>query len=672
MTFVRLGKQEFFVYPEKILKALQRAQANIHSGNPAAALDDLAKAVQKFPNGFDCWMLLGQARGMLNDQASAEACFKKATTIQPKNPDAWYNLGISFAMRGMHEQALSAYSNAVNAAANPHPDMLLNLGSCFLQLDRYEEAIAVFTDIAPPNDTSDVWTLLGMSYQGLDRYKEALSAYLKAVERGGGGYTLNLNLGTCYDTLGDYENAARYAEAALQFKPGDDVALCNLGLACFSTGDVARAMKVFAQSASQAAVGCRLGILNYIDPANPVMLKREHEDAMRHLAGNPFPVTPNPEMADGSPLRIGFVSADFREHPVAFFLEGMLKHIDRSRFKLFFYSGVRKEDAVTARFHSLGGEWRNIFGRDDEVLAGMVASDKIHILIDLAGLTNGSRLAVFARRMAPVQATYLGYSATTGVQAMDYLLTDDVLDPQGQTEDHYTERLVRLGSVFATYTPPAPDIAVLPLPMLGHGFPMFASFAQLRKISPSTVKLWCDVLKAVPLARMMVMSKGLGATVTANNFRAQFAAHGIGPARLILRDAGLLHEYLEAHNDVDLILDTAPWSGHTTTLHGLWMGVPTLTVAGRHHAGRFSEMVLRSVGLDGYIVASNDAFCQKLVGLADDPQELVAFREQGRNILLNSDLCNHAALARRFEDACFGMWQEYASKCSFLFAPIGN
>lgn len=647
------------MYSEKILQALQRARANINSGNPAAALDDLAKAVQRFPREFDGWLLFGQAKGLLDDHAGAEVCFKKAAAIQPNNPDGWFNLGMSFSIRGMYEQALAAYSRAVSVTGNPHPDMLHNLGSCFLQLGRYEEAIRVFTSLTPLKDTSDIWALLGMSYQGMDRYQEALPAYLKAVERGGGGYTINLNLGTCYDVLGDYANAARYAEKALQFRPGDDVALYNHGSACFSGGDIDRAVKTFAQSALPAAGESRLLALNYIEPADPIMLKREHEDAMRHLAGKAFPSMSAPEMIESCPLRVGFVSADFREHPVAFFLEGMLEHIDRSRLDLFFYSDVRKEDAVTDRFRALGGTWRNIFGRDDEVLAGMVASDQIHVLVDLAGHTNGNRIAAFARRMAPVQATYLGYSATTGVPAMDYLLTDDILDPQGQTEDHYTERLVRLGPALATYTPPALDVAVLPLPMLRHGFPVFASFAQLRKISPSTVRLWCDALKAVPLAKMMVMSKGLDTPETAGNFRARFTAHGIGPERLILRGAGSLREYLEAHNEVDLILDTVPWSGHTTTLHGLWMGVPTLTVAGRHHAGRFGETVLRSAGLNGYIAACGDEFFQKLVGLAGDPQQLVAFRESGRSTLLHSDLCNHAALARRFEDACFGMWREY-------------
>lgn len=649
------------MYPERVLKALQRARVNINSGNPAAALDDLAKAVQKSPNGFDCWLLLGQAKGLLNDHASAEACFKKATAIQPKNPDGWNNLGISFSARGMYGQALAAYSKAVSVTGNPHPDMLRNLGSCFLQLDRYEEAVQVLTRAALLKDTSDAWTLLGVSCQSLDRYQDALSAYLRAAERGGGGYTLNLNLGTCYSVLGDYANAAKYAENALRSKPGDDVALFNLGSAYFSAGDLDRAVEALGQSALPAAGETRLLSLNYMDPVDPIKLKHEHEEAMRHLVCDRFPSAQNIERCGQRLLRVGFVSADFREHPVAFFLGGMLGSIDRSRLDLFFYSDVRKEDAVTARFRSLGGHWRNVFGCDDEALAERVASDRIHILVDLSGHTNGNRMAAFAGRMAPVQATYLGYSATTGVRAMDYLLTDEVLDPPGQTENHYTERLVRLGTIFATYTPPAPDVAILPLPMTRHGFPTFASFAQLRKISPSTVKLWCDALKAVPSAKMMVMGKGLDAPATANKFLEQFTACGIDPARLILRGARPFDEYLEAHNEIDLILDTTPWNGHTTTLHGLWMGVPTLSIVGRHHAGRFGEMVLRSAGLDAYIAASPDDFCRKLVERVGDPQPLVAFRESGRNTLLRSGLCDHAALARRFEDACFGMWREYVS-----------
>ncbi|MDH4285575.1 MAG: tetratricopeptide repeat protein, partial [Gallionellaceae bacterium] len=600
----------------------------------------------------------GHATGMMNDHASAEACFRKAAAIQPKSPDAWHNLGLSYAMRGMFEQAISAYSSAIGAAGNPHPDMLVNLGLCYLQLDRYEEAARVFFDAARAKNTSDVWTFLGMSWQGQDQYKEALSAYLKAIERGGSDYSLNLNIGTCYEVLGDYANAAKYAESALRHKPGDGVAFYNLGAACFSLGELDRALQAFERSALPAAKSARLLALNYVDPIDPIALKREHEAVAHSFDTTPFQARSAPDLNDSTPLRIGFVSADFREHPVAFFLEGMLKCIDRSRLSLFFYSDVRKEDAVTARFCSIGGEWRNLFGCSDEKLAEAVAADHIHILIDLAGYTNGSRITAFARRMAPVQATYLGYSATTGLQAMDYLLTDEALDPPGLTEAHYTEKLVRLGSVIATYTPPTLEVGILPLPMLRNGYPIWGSFAQLRKISPSTVKLWCDALKAVPHARLMVMSKGLDAAATASSLRAQFTAHDIDPARLILRGAGSLQEYLEVHNEIDLILDTAPWSGHTTTLHALWMGVPTLTLSGKHHAGRFSEMVLRAVGLDEFIASSGEAYCNKLVDLINGPQRLVAFRESGRDILLGSALCDHAALARHFEAACLGMWQE--------------
>lgn len=649
------------MYPKHITKILDHARVSIRSGNPAAALGDLSKIVQEFPKGFDGWMLFGHATGMMNDHASAEACFKKATAIQPKSADAWHNLGLSYAMRGMFEQAIPAYSSAIDAAGNPHPDMLVNLGLCYLQLNRYEEAVRAFSRAAKLKNTSDIWVFLGISWQGQDQYKEALSAYLKAIERGGGDYSLNLNIGTCYDVLGDYANAAQYAESALRYKPGDSVALYNLGTACFSLGDFDRAFRAFEQSSLPAAKGARLLALNYVDPVDPIALKREHEVVAYSFDTTSFPVHYAADLNDNVPLRIGFVSADFREHPVAFFLEGMLKHIDHSRLSLFFYSDVRKEDTVTARFRSIGGEWRNLFGCSDEKLAEAVASDHIHILIDLAGYTNGSRITAFARRMAPVQATYLGYSATTGLQAMDCLVTDEVLDPPGLTEDHYTEKLVRFGPVIATYTPPALEVGVFPLPMLRSGYPMLASFAQLRKISPSTIRLWCDALKAAPHAKLMVMSKGLDAAATASSLRAQFTAHGLDPSRLILRGPGPLQEYLEAHNDIDLILDTAPWSGHTTTLHALWMGVPTLTLSGKHHAGRFSEMTLRAVNLNEFIAASSDAFCKKVAELADNPQSLIEFRQSGRNTLLNSALCDHAAMARHFESACLHMWQEATS-----------
>lgn len=649
------------MYPERVMKALQRARANIQAGNGAAAIDDLEKAVQKAPKAYDAWLLLGQARGLLDDQAGAEACFRKATALQPRNPDGWSNLGISYSIRGLYEPALAAYARALAVAAHPHPDIVHNLGACYLQLDRYDEAVQVFKDLVLMKDSSDVWALLGMSYQGLDRYPEALAAYLKACDKGGGGYTLNLNIGTCYGVLDDQENAARYAGLALEAEPGDDVALFNQGSAYFSAGHLDEALDRFARSGLPAAKQARLLALNYVDGMDPAQLKEEHEETVRQLFGAPSTILPRGERAEGEPLRVGFVSGDFREHPVAYFLEGLLANLDRARLQPFFYSAVRREDAVTARFRAWGDPWREIFGRDDAALAEQVAADRIHILVDLAGHTNGSRIAAFIRRPAPVQATYLGYGATTGLVAMDYLLADDVIAPAG-CESHYSERLVRLGPVLATYTPPTLDIPVSHLPMQGKGFPTFASFAQQRKISPATVRLWISALQAVPGARMLVMGKGLEQAANQTRFLAPFVVAGIDAARFELRGAASMEDYLAAHHGIDLILDSVPWNGHTTTLHGLWMGVPTVTIrGGTTQVARFGEMIVRAAGLEPCLAGAPEEFGKTVAALVGDPEGLASLRRGLRDRLLASDLCNHGALAQRFAAACDAMWGNYVA-----------
>lgn len=647
------------MYPEKILKALQRAQSNIRAGNPAGALQDLEKVVSKCPKGFDGWLSFGQAKGSLNDHAGAEQCFRKAAAIQPKNPDAWNNLGLSLYSRSMFAEACAAYKKAVALSASAYPDMVYNLASCHLQLDHYDTAARMFESLLAVKNNSDIWALLGMSYQGLGQHQQALDAYRRSLERGGGGYTLNLNLGVCCYALNDYGNAAKYAQAALDAKPGDDVALYNLGVAHFSSGHLHAALEAFSQSNLPAAHESRLLCLNYITPFDPHALKDEHESFARRFFASSPSYTPAAGRAEGAPLHVGFLSGDFREHPVAFFIEGMLGQMDRARFRIFLYSTARNSDAVTERFRALADGWRDVQQCDDAALAQKVAGDGVHIMIDLAGYTDGGRLSAFAKRLAPVQASYLGYCTTTGVQAMDYLLTDDVLDPPNLTESHYTERLLRLGPVFATYTPPPLEVKVGPLPMLQNSYPTFASFAQLRKISPDTLDMWCAALRAVPDARMLIMSKGLQAPDAATTLLEQFAGRGIERSRLQLRGSGSMAEFLEAHNTLDLILDSVPWNGHTTTLHGLWMGVPTVSVRGLHHAGRFGEMVLSAVRLNAWIADSPARFDSTVAQMAADSECMSALRDYGRDILLQSSLCDHAGLARRFEAVCELMWSKH-------------
>lgn len=646
------------MYPERVLKTLQRAQADLNMGDAGAAIRELEKIVRKFPKGFECWLLYGQAKGRLGDHAGAESCFRKAAAIQPKNVDGWYNLGISLETRKLHAQAASAYRKALACLDTPHPAVCRNLASCYIELGDYAQAVPVCEALASAANNSDAWALLGIACQGAVRYEQARDAYLHALGRGGqNNYTIHLNLGSCYSVLNDFGNAALQARRALELKPDDQVALHNLGSALFNAGHVEEAIDVFGKCALPGASASLLLALNYLDPPNPERLLAEHEAAMAKAAAGIAARALQRSKSPDEKLRIGFVSPDFREHPVAHFIEGMLSQIDRDRFELFYYSDVRQTDtdAVTARFQALGDRWHETAELDDAALDALVRSHDIHVLVDLAGHTH-TRLHAFARRMAPVQATYLGYSATTGLAAMDYLLADDVLVQEPADEAHYSEQVVRLGPVLATYTPPADNVSVPPLPMLANAHPTFGSFAPLRKISPSTVRLWAAALHAVPAARMLVMGKGLHTEAMQQRFLEPFLQQGLDASRFILRGSAPMEEYLRTYAEVDLILDTVPWNGHTTTLHALWMGVPTLSVSGGHHAARFGEMVLKAAGLDRFLARDPQDFAQRAQAITADAASLSTLRATLRERLLASPLCDHRSMARRFEEACLAMW----------------
>ncbi|HJV83920.1 MAG TPA: tetratricopeptide repeat protein [Noviherbaspirillum sp.] len=650
------------MYPERIAKALLRARAFIQAGNAELALPDLEKAVQKAPKGFEAWFLLGQAKGMLGDFEGSELALKKAVPHNPKHGDLWYNLGISHSARGQYEEAMACYHKAiVHSSPRLHPGATHNFGSCLISLEQYDEAVEVLDAFSHRHESADVIALLGIARQGKHDFTAALAAYERALALGMDNYMLNLNIGVCHYSLGDFRKAAHYIERALEIRPDDSIALFNLARTRFEMGEVAQAIALFEKNDSHSSESARLFALNFLEPCDPPALLRAHAEwgaraATQASALPPFDPDRNPER----PLRLGFVSADLRAHPIAFFLENLIARIDRTQFTLHFYSDVRTADAVTERFRTHADTWTDIFNiTDNAAVADMVRKDGIDILFDLGGHTS-ERVRLFANRIAPVQASYLGYAATSGLPQMDYFLTDTVLDPVGMTESHYTEKLCRLGNAFVSYTAPDSVAAAGDLPMRANGFPTFASFHRLNKLSDKTIATWAQALHAVPNAKLLLVAKGLGAESGRERLLQAFTAHGVPASRLEFRGHVPMEEYLALHREVDLVFDCFPWNSHTTAMHALWMGVPTLTLAGRHHAGRFGELVLRGVDLPQCIAADADDFARIASQLASEPDALQSLRQAARGCLAASVLCNHDLLASRFQQACRRMWRNFA------------
>jgi predicted O-linked N-acetylglucosamine transferase (SPINDLY family) len=357
-------------------------------------------------------------------------------------------------------------------------------------------------------------------------------------------------------------------------------------------------------------------------------------------------------------LRVGMVSGDFGRHPVGMFLKAPLRQVDRMGFELFGYSCNAIDDDVTAELKQSFSVWRNAAGLDDAELARRIRDDGIDILIDLSGHTEAGRLSVFAWRSAPVQATWLGYFATTGLREVDWKLGDPFVTPIGE-EHHFVERIWRLPGCCYCFDPPSDAPGVGELPSANAGRVTYGCFNNLAKLNDSVVALWSRVLAADRDATLFLKAKQLSSKELALALAARFARHGIGADRLVLEGSARYADYLAAYGRVDIALDPFPYTGGTTTVEGLWMGVPVVTLKGDRYLAHQGESLLHAAGLPDWIALDPDDYVDKALRLAADRSRLAKLRAELRTQVSASSLCDAARFCRGLEDAWRGMWQTW-------------
>ncbi len=353
-----------------------------------------------------------------------------------------------------------------------------------------------------------------------------------------------------------------------------------------------------------------------------------------------------------SRIRVGYLSGDFREHSVMYFLEPVLAHHDRQRFEIYGYHLGRKQDAVTARVKTHADHWRNVFGMDLSAMLQLVRNDELDILIDLAGHMQGNHLALFAARAAFVQGTWLGCPGTTGLSQMDFRFVDALTDPPGASDRWHTETLVRLPRVFCVYAPPIGDIAPAAPPSRAAGHITFCSFNNTTKLSDVTLEAWGQVLQAVPGSRLLLKGTGLERPRMQATWRERLATFGIAPERVeFAGKAGTTLQHLADYARIDIALDTTPYNGVTTTCEALWMGVPVVTFWGEEHAGRVAGDLLTVIG-HGDLVGQNAAdFVRIARDLAGDQERLARLRAGLRAAMQASPLMDYRTFTREVEAA---------------------
>ena len=365
-------------------------------------------------------------------------------------------------------------------------------------------------------------------------------------------------------------------------------------------------------------------------------------------------------------LRIGYVSPDFRKHPVAHFFEPIASHHDRSQVEVYCYYSCPIEDAITHRIAASSDHWLDCLELSDQILAERIRADRIDILVDLAGHTTGSRLLSFALRPAPVQISYLGYPGTTGLSSIDYRLTDRLADPPGLADALFTEKPLSLEQAMLVYRPAFGVAGLLgeqelPLsepPLLRLGAPSFGSFGDASKLTNTVIETWAAVIAAVPRSTLTLKCKGLDDRKTQQGLLARFGQHGISPDRLIFlgRDESPF-EHLCRYAQIDISLDTFPYNGVTTSCESIWMGVPVITLEGTTLASRMGVSIVSHLGHPEWIARTPLDYVEKAAALAADRKQLIQLRGSLRQRLQASPLMDMPGFARRLEAAYRRAWR---------------
>jgi len=607
-----------------------------------------------------------------------------ALEADPQTPDYWLGYLEALSLSGRTAEALAALAlgRRHGLAGSAVEDLAQRLESAARAAEDEDALLAALKDGEPRAALSRArsitqqhpqrglaWKVLGALLWAEGCSDDALAAMQSSARLTPRDAEAHSNLGLTLARLNRFDEAERHLRNAIEADPGFATAHYRLGMTYFMQARLPEAEDSLRRGiALRADYATGDDALNYsnllfilshnaaIDADSLFAQHRRFGDFFENAAC--WPLHSNGRQPDRC-LKVGFVSGDFREHAVAGFIEPVLHELrERADLELHAYCNCATEDHVSERIKRHVHRWHPVAALSDDALTAKILADHIDILIDLSGHTGLNRLPVFARKPAPIQASWIGYPGTTGLRAVDYFLADPHFLPPGDFDRHFTEKLVHL-PVQTPFSPHASAPPVNSLPALACGRLTFGSFNRPDKINDATVGMWSHLLRALPDARMIVGAIPLEAQRT--RLLDRFAACGIRRDRLVLHPPYDMETYLALYQHVDIALDTTPYNGGTTTLHALWMGVPTMTLAGPTPAARSGAAILGQLGLHAFIAKSSDEYLERGLYWAAHLQQLALLRSGLRERWVQSPGRRADVVARSFEAALRHMWKRWCA-----------
>lgn len=637
---------------------MQEGVAHHQAGRFAEAERVYRQVITRDPRNADAMHLLGLIAHQQGDTESALKLIQSAIAIRPV-ADFYVNAGVVLRKLGRTEEAIAAYHSAVRFGPRV-PEAHNGLGLALNDAGKSDEALrSIEQALRLRPNWAEGLNALGNVYMAQEKWEQAENALTRALQLVPNYAEALANLGNALEKQGKLSGAVATGQRAVAINPRLFQAFNNLGNALRQQGQLGAAIDAYRRALAidpdnRIARKNLVTVLNFVPRLEPEARFRGHREWGQRFADPLKPATPPPvrQRASGDRLRIGYVSADLRASVVATFLEPIVARHHRDRVEVFAYSDVARGDNVTERIRNSVQHWREIVGVSDERVAEMVRADGIDVLVDLMGHIDGNRLTMFARKPAPVQVTYLGYPNTTGMEAMDFRLTDAYADPPGMTEALHTEKLVRLPKSAWCYGAPDGAPEVTELPAIKNGFVSFGCFNDFQKVNEDVVRVWAALLQRVTGSRLVLKAKSLRDPGTQQLLLAQLAQHGIGRERVeFIGWQSTLAGHLGSYAKVDIGLDPWPYHGTTTTCEAMWMGVPVITLAGKTHVSRVGVSLLSNVGLEDWVANSEEEYVAIGEKMAADIAKLKMLRAGMRERMKASPLMDAEGFATNLEDS---------------------
>ncbi|MBF0194761.1 MAG: tetratricopeptide repeat protein [Magnetococcales bacterium] len=646
------------------------ANAHYYLGLAYLNLENLDNAVLSFkkaiavnPGYVEAYCDLGYTQHLLGDSNTGVVSLKKAISLQENYVNAHYNLGVVLQHQSKNNEAILSYKNVI-ALTPEFYNAHYNIGVIYQAGGQIDEAILYFNKTLTINpDYPQAHYNLGSVLQEKRQIKEAILSYKSAINIHPDYAQAHSNLGAAMQELGKHDEAIACFKKAIEIEPDFAEAYYNYAYALQEHGEYTQAVAMY-----QKTIKCDPG---YVTAHNNLIFCADlnpdfNSDFCYALRENWNKVHAEPLRAfwpalTNKPepkrkLRIGYVSADFHDHSASHIFGPVLFNHDANNFQIFCYAGNAIEDDFTEQFKKISTRWLSTVKMDDATLAKEIQKDKIDILVDLSGHTSGNRLLCFARKAAPIQIMAWGYPKGTSMAAMDYIFADSVFIPYEERKN-YTEQIVDL-SCMVHLNSKVKFPAISEPPACNNGYITFGAFNRIEKYSHELYKLWADILKQIPNAKLLIKTSKLDQPKRVKEIQTLFAQFGVKSSRLILIGKTNQTEHLEKHNSIDIMLDPFPHNGGMTTMEALRMGVPVLTCEGRS-IGPVSSSILHCLKLDEWRATNEKDYIDKAIYYANNIEMLKKLRAHLRSRFDESVLWDAQLYTKEIETIYRQLWVKW-------------